>query len=353
MTIICATATRLDACITRASAGFNRLIGIAILRIVIGIAGVQFYVSDYVHREFLWGPNSYNSLTDASHQLRRGQFSLYFLDDSNVWFNVVFHLGLAAAIGFTIFGGRWLTLVHAVMLWSIYLRNQDILEGGDNLARILMLFMAFTVSNAYFAPGAKQRRVMLESESVQRPVIPLLHNAAATAMLVQIATVYFVAGYLKATGEIWTNGTAMYYISRIHQFSMFAWYPQAMNNAYLGWAVNYFTIIVEIAVPFVIWSKRATIRKLVTVSLEGMHVGIMVFMGLAAFGLIMIGADSMILTDHDYQTLTGHVRRVTASILGRLGRSFDPPIAPTGTPPMTPSPTEPRRTRPTPEQVGV
>jgi hypothetical protein len=79
----------------------------------------------------------------------------------------------------------------------------------------------------------------------------------------------------------------------------------------------------------------------------------MVFMRLAAFGLIMIGADSMILTEHDYQALAGRVRRATSRILGRLGRSLDGPIAPADTSPITPSPTEPRRRRPTREQVGV
>ncbi|WGI32886.1 hypothetical protein [Mycolicibacterium aubagnense] len=79
------------------------------------------------------------------------------------------------------------------------------------------------MSNDYLAPGAKRRRTRLESESRRRPAIPLLHNAASLAMLVQIAVLYFAAGYLKATAEIWTNGTAMYYISRIHQFSLFSW----------------------------------------------------------------------------------------------------------------------------------
>ncbi|MGB5150057.1 MAG: hypothetical protein WBN99_08790 [Mycobacterium sp.] len=152
------------------------------------------------------------------------------------------------------------------MIWSIYLRNQDLPEGGDNLARILLLFMVFTVSNAYLAPGAKRRRATLESTSRRRPAIPLPHNAAARAMLVQIAVLYFVAGYLKATADI--------------------------------------------------WSKRATLRKLVTVSLAGMHLGIMVRMGLVAFGLIMIGADSMILTDHDYQTVTGLRRAAGANSAG-------------------------------------
>ncbi|MHA3024293.1 hypothetical protein ACXPWS_28970 [Mycobacterium sp. BMJ-28] len=351
MTLNSTAAARLDTWITRATAGFDRLIGIAILRLILGIAAVHFYVSDYGHREYLWGPNSYNSFADASQQLHGGHFSLYFVDSSDAWFNLVFHAGLLVAILFTIFGGRWLTLLHAVFLWSIYLRNQDILEGGDNLARILLVFMIFTVSNAYFAPGAKQRRDALIANPEGSLVARLLHNVAALAMLIQIAVLYFVAGYLKATAEIWTNGTAMYYISQIHQFSMFSWYPQAMSNVYLGWVINYFTIVAEVAVPFVIWSKRAAARKIVTVSLEGMHLGIMVCMGLVAFGLIMIGADSMILTDHDYQSVAARARKAVGGLRSRFtNTTVRSTVLAEDTTPMT---ADPAPTRPADERVGV
>ena len=250
----------------------------------------------------------------AAQQLGPGQFSLYLISDSNAWFELLFHSALVVAVAFTLIGGRVLTLLHAVLLWSIYLRNPDMLQGGDNLAQILLIFMVFTINDAYFAPGARRRRATLVPQSQLRPARTLLHNAAIVAMLIQIGVLYFVAGYFKATAEIWTNGTAIYYISRIHMFSMFPGFPLAMNNAYLGWAVNYFTIIAEIAVPFVIWSRRAAIRKLVTVSLEGMHIGIMALMGLITFGLIMIGADSLILNDHDYRTIQARIRSASSTV---------------------------------------
>jgi len=328
MPILAAGSARLDHWIFRATTRHDRLIGVAILRLFLGVAAVGFYVSDYGHRAYLWGPNGYVSMAGASHQLKPGQFSLYLISDSNAWFELLYHSALLVAVAFTLIGGRVLTLLHAVLLWSIYLRNQDMLRGGDNLAQILLIFMVFTVNNAYLAPGARRRRATLVPrrrratlvpQSQLRPVGTLLHNAAVVAMLIQIGVLYFVAGYLKATAEIWTNGTAMYYISRIHMFSMFPGFPQAMNNAYLGWAVNYFTIIAEIAVPFVIWSRRAAIRKLVTVSLEGMHIGIMALMGLVTFGLIMIGADSLILNDHDYRTIQARIRSANSTVRQLFG----------------------------------
>lgn len=311
---------RVDNAILRYSRGYDRLMGLSILRIILGLAAIEFYVSDYSDRRYLWGPNSYDSLSDASQQLPTGTFSLYFFGRSTLWFELVFHAGLVIAILFTVFGGRMLTVLHAVFLWSIYLRNQDILEGGDNLARIVLLLMVFTVSDAYFAPGAKRRRARLSHTVSEQRGTVLLHNFFVTAILFQIAVLYFIAGYLKSTADIWTNGTAMYYVSHIHEFSLTPVFPDIMGNVYISWSVCYFTIIAEIAVPFLIWSRRAMLRKAVTLSLEGMHLGIIVFMGLVPFGFIMIGADSLILSDADYRWASERVRVITRNVKFRNDR---------------------------------
>lgn len=294
---------RFDAAVVKLSTGATRLIGLSLLRVIVGVAGVVFYVSDYWDRQLLWGPGSYVSIHDSVGQMESGAFSMYTWSQSQVWFEVLFHLGLLAAVAFTVFGGRTLTVVHAVFLWSLYLRNQDILEGGDNFARIALIFLAFTVSNAYFAPRASHRRRAMARRAATPTVSCLLHNIATKLLVFQVAVLYLVAGYLKITATMWTSGVAMYYISNIHEFSMWAFYPHLMNNLAVSWTVSYLTMLLEVSVPFIIFTKRAWLRKVVTLGLEGMHVGIMVFMGLVAFGLIMVGADSVLLRDSDYRSL--------------------------------------------------
>ncbi|MFF9819436.1 hypothetical protein [Streptomyces sp. NPDC014006] len=146
------------------------------------------------------------------------------------------------------------------MMRSLHNRNQDILEGGDNLAQILILFMVFTVSNACFAPGAKQRRARLREQ--EQPTVPtVLHNLAAFLIVFQTAVLYFAAGYWKITGKIWQDGVARYYISRITGFEMSSAYAHLMNNAFAGTAVCYFTTFTELALPFAILSARPWVRK--------------------------------------------------------------------------------------------
>ncbi|MCA1217900.1 HTTM domain-containing protein [Streptomyces sp. 8L] len=294
----------------------SRLIGLSLLRIILGIAALIFYVSDFWDRDFLWGPHGYITPHDASAQLHGGLFSIYLWDNSTSWLTAVYIFGMVTATAFTIFGGRALTAAHAVLLWSLYDRNQDILEGGDNFARIAVIFLLFCVSNAYFAPFARRRRerLLAPPTSPRQRAATLLHNVGAALIVFQVAVLYFVAGYLKLTASLWNDGVAMYYVSRIHEFQMFSAYSAVMSNALVSWAVSMFTILFEIAVPFVLFTHRARLRKTVTVALEGMHFGIMVCMGLVAFGLIMIGADCTLLTDKDYRTLarsaSGAYRRV-------------------------------------------
>jgi hypothetical protein len=307
---------RLDAVLLRFATRKHRLIGVAMLRVVIGFATLLYCLSDYSKRRFLWGPDSYNSISTAKAALPRWGFSIFLWSHSTLWFEIAYHAVIVVALAFMIFGGRVLTLAQAVMMWSLHNRNQDILEGGDNLAQILILFLVFTVSNAYFAPGAKQRRARMR-EREQPTISTVLHNLGAFLIVFQTAVLYFAAGYWKITGKMWQDGVAMYYISRITGFEMSAKYAHLMGNAIVGTAVCYFTIFIELALPFAILSARPWVRKANTVALEGMHVGIMAFMGLVCFGLLMIGADCTCLRDDDYRSLARRFRSVKERILRR------------------------------------
>ncbi|MHA6762473.1 hypothetical protein [Streptacidiphilus sp. PAMC 29251] len=292
----------LDSALVRMMRTEHRLIGLALLRIVIGAATILYCLSDYSSRQFFWGPDSYNSAHTASAALPARGFSLFLLSNSQLWFELLFHLVILVSALFMVFGGRALTIAQAVLMWSLHNRNQDILEGGDNLAQILIIFMVLTVTNGYFAPGAKARRARLLS-SDQPQLSTAVHNLGAYLIVFQVAIVYFVSGYWKIAGTIWQQGTAMYYISRISGFDMSGTYAHLMGNAFIGTGVCYVTIFIELAFPFAILSGRAWIRKAQAVSLEGMHLGIMLFMGLVCFGLIMIGADCTGLRDEDYRSL--------------------------------------------------
>ena len=305
--------------------GRRRLIGLSLMRILLGVAALEFYLSDYTSRQFLWGPNSYATWSSFVRTMPTGQYSLYEASHSAWWFELVFHASVLVAIAFTICGGRVLTTLHAFMLWSIYLRNPGILEGGDNLARIVLLFMILCTTDAYFSPFARRRRERLAVSDGRFSFPNALHNTATILIVFQIATVYFVAGIWKVAGKSWLNGSAMYYISRINEFHFSGPLSWLMRNAFATTAVCYVTIVIEVGFPFLIASRRAYLRKLEVLLIEGMHFGIIFGMGLVPFGLIMLGADFACLRDDDYRSLVPYARRA-GELVRRVGRAEPSPV---------------------------
>jgi hypothetical protein len=298
MTVLSRMVAVADRLIARAAARRRRLIGLAITRIAIGTTTVLYCLADYSRRELLWGPRGYVSPRVAAAGIPPGGFSIFLVSNAEWWFEVAF----------AVFGGRALAIAQAVTLWSLHYRNQDVLDGGDNLAQILVIFLALTVTNAYFAPGARRRRQRMSAGDGQASVAVLVHNLGAYLVVFQTCALYLAAGYWKMFGTVWQDGVAMYYISRLRQFDMFPAFSAAMGNPYLGTATCWLTLIIEVGFTFCVLSARPWLREVNIALVEGMHAGIMAFMGLVTFGLIMIGADSACLRDDDYRALHRYAR---------------------------------------------
>ncbi|MFL4948353.1 hypothetical protein ACJ6WE_13480 [Streptomyces sp. MMS24-I31] len=129
------------------------------------------------------------------------------------------------------------------------------------------------------------------------------HNPAAFLIVFRTAVLYLAAGYWKSTGKMWQDGVTMYRTSRVTGFEMSSAHAHLMDNAFVGTAVCYFTIFIELALPFAMLSARPWVPKANTVALEGLHVALMGLMGLMCFGLPTIGADCTCLRDEDHRWL--------------------------------------------------
>lgn len=281
----------------------TRLIGLALLRILLGLYAAHFLLADYSRRGFFWGPHGMLPYQDFLGEIQPGQFSVLAFSSAPWYFELVFHLSALVAVAFAVFGGRTLTVLLAVVLWSFGIRNWEMLQGGDVLAKILVLFLVFTTTDAYLSPWARRRRQRLALAGQRLSLVTVLHNAAAFLIVFQVTTVYVVAGLLKLQGARWLDGTAMYYIAHIPQYSFFAPFTALTGHGSVTTVITYGTLVLEIAFPVIVLARRRLVREIGVISAEAMHVGIIVTMGLVRFGLIMIGADSMCLRDEDYRSL--------------------------------------------------
>jgi antimicrobial peptide system SdpB family protein len=291
------------------------LIGAGLARIGLGAVSVFLYLREYGDRHFLWGPGGMFPWRDFLSEIHsRGTFSLYAISRSGWWFEIVFHLGLVTAVLFMIgWRTRIITIAHFILLISLYERNSILLDGGDNALWIILIFWFWVDSGSRLSLDARRRAKkgrQPDTESLRYQVGSLLHHAALLAVIGQICTIYLVSGMYKVQGERWQNGTALYYILRVDQFT----WPGVNNLIYehssLVTMLTYGTVFFQLSFTFLLFNRAA--RPYVLFGGIMLHLGIWIHMGLLGFSLTMISLELVIMGDKHYLRFAAaarHARR--------------------------------------------
>ncbi|WP_438487203.1 HTTM domain-containing protein [Streptomyces sp. S186] len=294
------------------------LVGAALTRIVLGAIGLYYYLRDYLHRSFLWGPEGvwpWENFT-GSHN---GGFSVYSLSRSETWFQLAFHAGAVIALLFMLgWKTRAMTVLHYIFLWSLQQRNPLLLDGGDNATVIALVFFVFIDSGSRISLDARLRRrkqVKPDAGSMRYRIASLLHHAGLLAVILQVCTIYLVSGMYKVQGERWQNGTALYYVLRVGEFGWPGVNHLIYEHATLVVAMTYATVFFQLAFSFLLL-KRSLRPFAVTCGIL-LHLGIAIFMsGLITFSLTMIALELLIMGDGHYRRLAAKVQKV----VGKRGR---------------------------------
>ncbi|MET9607265.1 HTTM domain-containing protein [Streptomyces sp. NPDC006512] len=293
------------------------LIGSALARILLGATGLYFYLRDYTDRGYMWGPDGVWPWQNFTGPAAGDGFSLYNLSRSDLWFELVFHAGVLAALLFTLgWKTRFSCVAHYVFLWSLNQRNPVVLDGGDNVTAIVLVFFVFIDAGARFsldARSAKSRPSGIDRQSVRYRIGSLLHHAGLLAVILQVCTVYLVSGMYKVQGERWQNGTALYYILRVNEFGWPGVNRLVYENATLVVAITYGTVFFQLAFTFLLFNRKWRVFAVAGGIL--MHAGIGVHMaGLITFSLVMIALELVIMGDDHYRRLARTWRRMRQGI---------------------------------------
>ncbi|WP_442951132.1 DCC1-like thiol-disulfide oxidoreductase family protein [Paenibacillus sp. 481] len=176
-------------------------------------------------------------------------------------------------------------------------------DGGDNLLAVSLFFLLFANCTAYFSMDAQKYQVSREnrSDSFTFQLSSILHNFAVIFCIIQLCIVYFVSAFYQVMGELWQNGTAIYYIAQVEEFSRPS--LRYIVDNYL-WAVilfSYASIVMKLAFPFTIMNKR--VKPFMVAGMIIFHLGIGIGMGLLTFSLIMIVMELLVFTDNEYKKM--------------------------------------------------
>ncbi|WP_406507977.1 HTTM domain-containing protein [Streptomyces sp. NBC_00212] len=272
-------------------------VGVSGTRALLGFVGLMFYASQYSDRSYLFGPHGalpWQEFVDQIHE--NGSFSLYAVSTSGLWFQAVFHLGMLAALLVTMgIGGRVGLAVHWVFLWSIYERQPVLLDGGDNLAYLVIPMLLLTRCYDRFSLTSGLSRKIAERVPGQlRALASPLHNLGVLAIAGQMCLVYMVSGLYKVQGQMWQDGTALFYVLRVPEFSSPALSHLVYENDLLVFFGTYLTVFFLVYFPLGILVPA--LRPWAAVMSIGFHLGIALLMGLTGFALTMVACDLVFLS---------------------------------------------------------
>ncbi|SFX35778.1 Predicted thiol-disulfide oxidoreductase YuxK, DCC family [Thermoactinomyces sp. DSM 45891] len=295
-------------CLIRWNQKKQMLIGASLIRIAFGCIILYMYCMQYQQRHILWGPNGIIDFPDfVKETFYTGSFSLYQLSSSSLYFEVIFHLGILIALLFTLgYRGRIISILNFVFVWSLFARNGIISDGGDNIIRILLLYLLFADTTSHFSVDAYYRRRrgnkgVVTKSTHEISLRNLLHNLAVLACVVQVSLLYLTSGLHKAMGDLWQKGTALYYILQVDEYSHPFFREIITSSETLLVVGAYFAVLVQIAFPFLLFNRYT--KYLAMAGVIGMHFGIFVVMGLFSFSFTMIANHLLFLKDSEYRRL--------------------------------------------------
>jgi hypothetical protein len=223
--------------------------------------------------EILWGANAYNFPTPNSDGLTAAVELLLTRKDLAVFYPLLVAGQFCGIL--LVFFRHFRAASLAIVYISTQLLNTSAglaLNGGDNLAILLLFFLIF------MSPlrGGDHRF---------SPFRIAASNAALYAARVQILLVYLSAGVLKLSGGMWQKGVALYYIAQVAEFHNAFFFRMMSSSPALLTLGTYFAVLFQLIFPILIW-RNSCKAPLFLMGL-GFHFLIGVCMGLPFFGAIL------------------------------------------------------------------
>jgi hypothetical protein len=182
-------------------------------------------------------------------------------------------------VGLTCRWPRTVALLIYIVTMNLNNRAWVILDGGDNLMQIMLIYLIIMDPSL---PGAP----------VKRPAFDYANNALTNATFLmarlQVVAVYVVAGLAKVSGELWQNGTAIYYTLSVDDFTLPAVRSFVAHYPFFAVVATYVTLLYQLAFPWMIWNRH--VRPWLMLLGSFIHLQIALVMGLFTFGFAVMAS---------------------------------------------------------------
>ncbi|MGK5531744.1 HTTM domain-containing protein [Streptomyces sp. URMC 129] len=359
----------------------------AVVRIAVAFTFLLFLLREIPYRHQIWGPDGPWGFDLAERAAENSQgLGVLIWSDSNIWFEFVYVLAIAAAVAMLVgWRTRTSTALVMVMVVSFQERNEHLGGGGENILRIMAIYLVLTRCGQVWSLDARRRSRAREKKRTYDPVgialwlisgaaltaataagnlpglgwtgalwglwavhavwwavnrrghgelvaVPdmmsnLAHNAALLIMMFEVCLIYAAAGWYKIQGSLWQDGTAVYYSMRLDTFQPFPAISEGLSdNSIMVLIMTYGTVLVQVAFPFSILNRK--VKNVLLAALVCEHIGIGILMGLPFFSMSAIAADLVFLPTAFLMAVDGRTRRLFRRIPPRPGEPAQDEAAP-------------------------
>ena len=268
----------------------------ALVRISIGSVYLGSLCQLWAMRSDLLGPQGLLDLITVARDSDPLAFSLFFLAPSEGAVTWLFAAAMLASLALILGAfSRW----PAVLLWvfavSVDYRAQMMTSGADQLLRcFLFLLMISPITKAWSVDCWWRRRsgrTLRAGGWVPRYGLVL--------MQLQVFVIYYQTVWIKLPDHYWRNGELISYF----MMSMYSRFP---SPAWAEWellssVLTYATIGIELAVPWLLWSRRG--RWAGFVLGWGLHASIAVVSILHLFSAAIMSTYFCYLERHNFERL--------------------------------------------------
>ncbi|MFI9543306.1 HTTM domain-containing protein [Streptomyces sp. NPDC052016] len=328
----------------------------ALFRIGLSAVLLAFLLREWPHRRVLYGDRS-----PLSHELalalgaEERTFTLLHWSGERVWFETVYLVTVLAALAVLLgWRTRTATVVQMIGVLSLGHRNTLVGDGGDDIVRIMVIYLVFTRcaevwaldarrargrgSTAPHGPGSDRTGAVLwwvtglfllvgfglptevgwplvlfvlwgahalryavrgkgpghEGARFLDACTAMLHNCALLMIAVQVCLVYATAGWYKIQGSRWQEGSALYYALHLDYFTPWPALSHAVaGSTVLVLVLTYGTVIVQVSFPFTLANRR--VKNVLIAVVIGGHLAIVALLGMPLLSLAMVVCDALFL----------------------------------------------------------
>jgi hypothetical protein len=181
----------------------------------------------------------------------------------------------------------WRPRLFAALAWFLHLitcnSGPQHGYGVESFTHVALFYLIFFPTGHYYSLDRRRKK---KTGAEAPPEESAYAGACFRLLQIHLCIVYAASGLAKMMGSDWMTGIAMWEVLAPPTYGGDFYANLFANAAWLGVALSWLVLALEVLYPIMIWVPRARVLWLVATVL--MHVGIGICMQLYLFATIMV-----------------------------------------------------------------